>query len=116
MARVMRDGKKMELVTIVVVDEAGGLLERFGLIVEPRLGAEGKHVLPPCDERLFIPAPDRLAAEQPQEARTFAEREQALPVGRAQPLEFERQLSVVEIVLLDGRRVGALDISRRWDV
>ena len=73
------------------MDEAGRLLEVYGAEAQPGLGAEGKMLLAAGDERLVEPAAERLAAEQAQAAGHFGQREEALGIGRAQPLEVSRQ-------------------------
>ena len=59
------------------------------------LAARGGDVvaeLAACDERLAEQAAERLAAVEPEVTGTRGEAEQLVGVGRAQPLEVDRQL------------------------
>ena len=110
---VVRDVEVVELGAVVVADQAGHLLEMFGLELDDGRGAEAMRLLPAGDQRLAKQAADGLPAEEAQIAGTRGEAEQLLGPGRAQPLEIDGQLRRVEVLALGRRRKGVRRQGRR---
>ena len=113
---VPRDGERVELVAVVVGDEASALLKVLRREFELGFRPVGEMLLPARDERLFEPRAERLAAEEPQPARARIEREDALRLWRSRPLEINRQVALVKGVALSGRRRRPGRCERRGDL
>lgn len=85
------DGEKMKLVLVVVGRDSRRLLKVLRPEIELGLRAVGEVFLPPGDEGLLEPRADRFAPDEPEPAGPRRKREDALGIGRAQPLKFRRQ-------------------------
>ena len=98
---VMGDVEIMEFGAVVIADQPRRLLEMGRVEVHPRGRRIAEGLLAARDQRLGEQAADRLAAEQAQDGRAAPARLKiVLGLGRAQPLEVDRQLRAVEVVAL----------------
>lgn len=93
---VGRNAERVELVAIVIMGDAGNLLIGFGRKIEPRFDAKSMMLLPTGNQRLLEPRTDAFAAKQTQMPCPLREAEDAVRLGRTQPLKLRRQPGSVE--------------------
>src|SRR5687768_10842456 len=97
-AFVPREVEIVELAAVVVADQSCHPLEVLWLELDDRRCAEAVGLLAARDERLREHAADRLAAVEPQMARTHLQAEQVFRPRSSQPLEVDRQYSLTELL------------------
>src|SRR5687768_6633045 len=97
---IVREVEVMEFRAVVVTNEAGELLEMFGLELNDGGRAEAMGLLASRDERLAEETAERFASVETQETGPRSEAEDFLRPWRAQPLEVDGEQCGVEVFAL----------------